>query len=115
MAAAAVQAPFRASPAGQPDIGYTPDHDKYLARIKRRQETEKLDKSLPPGFPEKLQSDLVWNGDDLLRHYNWNYVLTEADIEEIEAALRHFKGISTQSRVATSRETDGKRQPLTNH
>lgn len=90
MAAAAVQVPPRAGPEGQPDIDYTPDHIKYLARVTRRQ-AEGLDKSLPPGFPQKLHSDLVWDGNNLAEHYNWNYILTEADLDEIEAALEHFK------------------------
>lgn len=50
---------LHSSPAGQPDIGYTPDYDKYLARVQKRLATEKLDKSLPQGFPQKLESDLV--------------------------------------------------------
>ncbi len=91
MATAAVQAPSRAGPPGQPDIGYAPDHDKYLARIKKRRETEQLDKSLPLGFPSKLASELVWDGNTLAENYDWNYVLTAADIEEIERALGLFK------------------------
>lgn len=90
MAAAAVQVPPRAGPLGQPDIDYTPDHDKHLARVARRQ-AEGLSKLLPPGFPQRLQSDLAWNGSNLSEHYNWNYVLTETDLNEIEAALEHFK------------------------
>ncbi len=88
---AAVATRFATGPPGQPDISYLPDHDKYLARIKKRLETEKLDKSLPPGFPQKLESELVWDGNTLAESYDWNYVLTEADIEEIDAALKHFK------------------------
>lgn len=90
MATVAVQIPA-SGPVGQPDIGYTPDHDKYLERVKRRRETEKLEKSLPPGFPQRLDSDLVWDGNTLAETYDWNYRLTEEDINEIESALRHFK------------------------
>ncbi len=81
----------RPGPPGQPDIDYAPDHDKYLARIKRRVETETLDKTLPPGFPQQLDSNLVWDGNTLAEIYDWNYRLTEADLAEIEAALGHFK------------------------
>lgn len=91
MATAAVQISVPA-PVGQPDIGYAPDHDKYLARVKRRRENEKLESSLPPGFPQRLDSDLVWDGNTLAETYDWTYRLTEEDIDEIEAALRHFKG-----------------------
>lgn len=93
MSAAAVQTqpPVPTGPLGQPDIAYTPNFDSYQARVKRRQETEKLDKSLPQGFPQKLVSDLVWDGRDLADKYDWNYVLTEADLKEIDDALKHFK------------------------
>lgn len=85
MAAAAVQVPR------QPDISYAPNYDSYIDRIKRRQENEKLDKSLPEGFPAKLESDLVWDGRHLAETYDWNYILTESDITEIDKALHHFK------------------------
>ncbi|KAK5662267.1 hypothetical protein OQA88_8172 [Cercophora sp. LCS_1] len=86
--------PSHPGPPGQPDIGYLPDHDKYLARIKRRRETEALPKTLPPGFPSRIESDLVWDGNDLHETYDWNYRLTPLDISEIEAALAHFKSLN---------------------
>ena len=79
-------------PPGQPDIQYTPNHNEYLERAKRRRETEHLVKSLPTGFPQELQSKLVWDGNDLVESYDWNYQLSEEDLDEIEYALRHFKG-----------------------
>ncbi|KAM0251464.1 hypothetical protein ACHAQJ_008172 [Trichoderma viride] len=88
MAAAAVQVPR------QPDITYAPNYDNYISRIKRRQENEKLEKSLPEGFPAKLESDLVWDGRNLGETYDWNYVLTESNIAEIDQALRHFKSLN---------------------
>jgi hypothetical protein len=88
MAAAAV---LRPGLPGQPDIDYTPNLDKYHARVKRRQETENLEKSLPDGFPRQLQSKLVWNGADIKSRYNWTYELNTQEIEEIEEALAHFK------------------------
>lgn len=91
MATAAVQAPSRPGPPGQPDIDYTPNLDNYLARIKRRQEQEKLEKTLPQGFPLKLESKLVWDGNTLGESYDWNYILTDADKKEIDEALQHFK------------------------
>ncbi|KAK0643966.1 hypothetical protein B0T16DRAFT_332896 [Cercophora newfieldiana] len=81
----------QSGPPGQPDIGYAPDHDKYLARIKRRRETEKLETTLPDGFPRELKSKLVWDGNDLFERYDWNYWLTDEDLAEIEAALVHFR------------------------
>ncbi|OQE16248.1 hypothetical protein PENFLA_c028G03201 [Penicillium flavigenum] len=75
-------------------IGYMPDYDQYLARGKRRQETEKLDQHLPKGFPPSLSGDLVWDGKDLADAYNWNYYLTSEDVDEINSALQHFKSLN---------------------
>ena len=99
---AAVQPPISTGPVGQPDIAYGPDVDKYLARVKRRQETETLATTLPEGFPQELQSDLVWDGKDLAANYDWNYHLTEADIEEINGALSHFKCMFSSTHLPDS-------------
>lgn len=78
-------------PPGQPDIDYAPDLDKYHTRTKRRAETEKLDKTLPDGFPKHLESKLVWDGSDIAEKYNWVYELRDSEIHEIEDALVHFR------------------------
>ncbi|KAF1956500.1 Clavaminate synthase-like protein [Byssothecium circinans] len=83
----------KSGPPGQPDIGYKPDYDKYLARTKRRLATEQLDKTLPPGFPQKLESDLVWDNTDIGSRYDWSFKLSPADLEEVEKALKHFKSL----------------------
>lgn len=90
MASAAIQ-----SSLVQPDIGYTPDLDKYLARVKRRLENDPdaLEKSLPAGFPKQLVSDLVWEGETVGDKYEWAYELNAQQIAEIEEGLRHFQGI----------------------
>jgi hypothetical protein len=82
-----------AKPTAQPDIGYTPDYTKYLARTKHRLATEQLEKTLPPGFPQKLESDLVWDSTDIASRYNWTYVLSPTDLEELESALQYFKDL----------------------
>ncbi|KAM5344758.1 hypothetical protein ACJ41O_010620 [Fusarium nematophilum] len=92
--AAAVQPPPLTGPIGQPDITYAPQLDKYLARAKRRQETETLRTTLPAGFPQKLVSDLVWDGKDIAARHDWNYHLTDEDISEIDEALRGFKALN---------------------
>lgn len=79
--------------AKQPDIGYTPDHDKYLARVQRRLKNDDLEKTLPPGFPQQLKSDLVWDNTDIADRFNWTYELTTDDLGEIEKALEHFKSL----------------------
>ncbi|KAL4880297.1 hypothetical protein BJY04DRAFT_219293 [Aspergillus karnatakaensis] len=93
MASAAVVPPVPVGPAGQPDIQYLPDPINYAARTKRRQENEVLSKTLPDGFPQKLTSDLVWDGKNLAESYDWNYYLTEDDLNEVEDALKHFNGL----------------------
>ena len=77
----------------QPDIQYTPDIQKWRSRTQRRQqsEPESLSRGLPAGFPQKLQSDLVWEGSQIKDVYDWTHVLNEAELEEIEKALEHFK------------------------
>ncbi|PKX92401.1 TauD/TfdA family dioxygenase [Aspergillus novofumigatus IBT 16806] len=77
----------------QPDIQYHPDYEKYLARGQRRKATEDLPKSLPPGFPEKLSSPLVWEGKEIEKQDDWIYKLNDAQREEIHAALNSFKYI----------------------
>jgi hypothetical protein len=89
MATAQVLRP--SGPLGQPDIDYAPDYQKYQTRRQRRLSTEKLDESLPPGFPERLESDLVWDGTDIAPRYNWVYELNDDEVQEIESALVHFK------------------------
>ena len=80
-----------AGPLGQPDIGYAPDLDKYLARVQRRLKEDKLEKTLPEGFPSELKSKLVWHGKDLANRYDWTYTLSEEELDEIETALEHWK------------------------
>lgn len=82
---------LRPGPIGQPDIDYAPNISKYQARTKRRAETERLESNLPASFPRRLESDLVWEGSTVAETYNWVYELGSEEIEEIEAALVHFK------------------------
>jgi len=82
---------LRIGPAGQPDIDYAPDLDKYLARVARRKATEELTSQLPDGFPQELKSDLVWDGSYIADKYNFVYELNAEELQEIEDALKHFK------------------------
>lgn len=78
----------------QPDIEYHPNYAKYQDRTRRRKETETLQTSLPAGFPEKLESPLVWEGKDIEKQSDWIYMLSNAQLDEIDAALKSFKGES---------------------
>ena len=78
--------------AKQPDIDYKPDFKKYKARAEARWQNESLEgASLPPGFPQRLKSKLVWQGKALSAEYDWTHVLSEQDVDELESALTHFK------------------------
>jgi hypothetical protein len=49
--------------------------------------------ALPEGFPEHLNSTLVWTGDEMMdRRDEWINPLGEGNVAVIEGALRHFKG-----------------------
>jgi hypothetical protein len=75
----------------QPDIEYEPNIEKWRTRTRHRLGTEQLPQELPPGFPKKLVSDLVWQGDQLEGVYDWTYELNNAELDEIEQALAHFQ------------------------
>lgn len=76
----------------QPDIQYHPEYEKYKERTRRRKETETLQTTLPKGFPQKLVSPLVWEGKDVVKGENWIYHLKDAELDELDAALRSYKG-----------------------
>ncbi|KAH7175047.1 uncharacterized protein B0J16DRAFT_292961 [Fusarium flagelliforme] len=75
-------------------LGYAPDHAQYLARGRRRQEAEQLEKTVPKGFPQKLTGGLVWDPKTIGDVYDWNYQLTADDLKEINDALQHFKSLN---------------------
>lgn len=77
----------------QPDIEYHPDFAKYQARTQRRKETESLQTTLPEGFPRALDSPLVWDGKDVEQRTDWIYQLSEVQLDEIDSALKSFKGL----------------------
>lgn len=89
--ASSYSTPTAAPPPGQPDIEYAPNYAKFQARSERRLQTETLQTSVPDGFPEQLSGDMVWEGDKLAETYDWTYVLSEEQLIEIDAALKHFK------------------------
>lgn len=79
----------------QPEIQYHPNFEQYQARTRLRKETESLPTSLPAGFPQKLVSPLVWEGKDVENRSDWIYQLSDAQLDEIDAALKSFKGTNS--------------------
>ena len=75
----------------QPDIAYHPNFDRYQVRSQHRQKTEDLPTTLPNGFPQQLSSPLAWEGKEVENSDDWIVELTEAQLDEIDQALNHFK------------------------
>ena len=78
----------------QPDISYTPDRERWSTRIAQRLAEDPTLPSipLPEGFPQKLESPLVWEGKDWENESQWVYNLSPAELKEIDEAVRHFHG-----------------------
>ena len=83
----------------QPDIDYHPDHVKYLARTARRLQSDpSLSESpLPAGFPPQVEGPIVWEGADWKEEKQWVYELSQAELKEIDDAIKHFQGIYLSS------------------
>ncbi|THH21099.1 hypothetical protein EW146_g405 [Bondarzewia mesenterica] len=80
----------------QPDIDYHPDHAKYLARtVCRLKEDPSLPSTpLPAGLPSKVEGPIVWQGADWKEEKQWVYELSEAELKEIDDAIKHFQGLN---------------------
>ncbi|KAI1144285.1 Clavaminate synthase-like protein [Hypoxylon sp. FL0543] len=85
--------PSAPAPPGQPDISYAPDYNKWQARAARRLKEGNLPTTLPEGFPAQLTGDLVWEGQSIANTYDWTYVLNAEQLDEIDRAVEHFKGL----------------------
>jgi hypothetical protein len=82
----------------QPDISYHPNWEKYIARRNRRVQNENLEKTLPTGFPDRLKSPLVWEGEDFKDEKEWVLTLDEEQWKEVKDALSYFQGRPFQPR-----------------
>ncbi|KAK1725131.1 TfdA family taurine catabolism dioxygenase TauD [Colletotrichum acutatum] len=78
----------------QPDIQYAPNYQKFQARTARRVQEPGLPTSLPKSLPQKFTSDMVWEGATLANEYNWTYALTTEQLDELDAALAHFRALN---------------------
>lgn len=79
------------SAAQQPDIDWIPNYQKYRARCLQRLKRGGLEPELPIGYPQKVDSRLVWSGQEL-RHKENEYIikLSMEEIDEIEEAVSCF-------------------------
>ncbi|RTE84464.1 hypothetical protein BHE90_001075 [Fusarium euwallaceae] len=94
MSATVVITPAAPAPPGQPDIAYAPDYAKFQARQAQRLKSETLPSTVPAGFPTQLTGDLVWDGESVAQEYDWAYVLSPDQTNEIDQALKHFQGLN---------------------
>ncbi|KAG6918013.1 hypothetical protein DXG01_016865 [Tephrocybe rancida] len=61
----------------QPDIEYHPDEAKYRARSSRllTENPDRVNVSLPDGFPSRVEGPIVWEGKDWTNEDQWVYRL----------------------------------------
>lgn len=74
----------------EPDIEWIPSFKSYRERCLRRIKNGGLAKTLPEGFPAKLESPLAWEGSQLKKE-EYIVELSAQEIAETEGALRDFK------------------------
>lgn len=79
-------------PIVRPSINFEPNRVDYESRTRRILENKRLDTSLPDGFPGEIVGDRVWDGRTIGGVEALIIALRGDDIEEIESALRYFKG-----------------------
>ena len=79
--------------APQPDISYHPNAEQYKARTARRlaENPSLANSTLPEGFPQKVESPLVWEGKDFKDEKEWVYELNPGQLVEIDDAVKHFR------------------------
>lgn len=80
-------------------LSYYPDREESAARTSYRLQNEQIQNSLPDGFPVQLNSKMVWDRNSLsIDEHESNdgtdcvLALDEAQLAEIDAAVKHFEG-----------------------
>lgn len=80
---------------GGPDIDWVPSFENFMARVGRLSKTQHVrTMALPPGFPERIEAPRAWAGQEFSEEKSYIYVLSEAEVKEIEEALDYFKGLN---------------------
>ncbi|KAG5642401.1 hypothetical protein DXG03_002833 [Asterophora parasitica] len=79
----------------QPNIDYHPDEAKYRAREARllAENPDRVNASLPDSFPKQVAGPIVWEGKDWTSEDQWVHHLSADELQEINQALNHFKGL----------------------
>lgn len=86
--------PASAYPWSQPDITYHPDREKWQKRTTQRlsEDPNLISVPLPEGFPNEIDSPLVWEGKDWKNEAQWVFTLSREHLREIDDAVKHFHG-----------------------
>lgn len=81
------------------NVPYYPNYEEYTARNNNRLDDDNIDQTLPPGFPQLLNSKMVWEGESFSLDEHMSSDGTECILElngsqlaEIDTALKHFQG-----------------------
>ncbi|KAK2754355.1 hypothetical protein FQN54_006999 [Arachnomyces sp. PD_36] len=81
-------------------LSYYPNREEYTVRAAHRLECDPIDRALPEGFPQQLESKMVWDGESffLEEHRRSDgtecvLVLDGSQLLEVDAALRSFKAL----------------------
>lgn len=75
------------------DIDWYPSFEEYTARVEMLSKTRHTrPTTLPAGYPEVVNTPRAWTGSDFTDKSKYIYMLSEAEVKEIEAALSYFKG-----------------------
>lgn len=77
-------------------ITYDADHANFLARAKLVAAAKLGQASLPAGFPNKIESEMVWDGSSF-KDEEWVVHLTSEHLAELDSAVRMFRGWSSAS------------------
>lgn len=78
-----------------PDIDWVPSFKNYMARVDRLSKSQHArTTTLPSGFPTNIKAHRAWVGHDFAEKKSYIYVLSNTEVNEIEEALVHFKGLN---------------------
>ncbi|KPM45634.1 hypothetical protein AK830_g919 [Neonectria ditissima] len=73
------------------DIDWVPNYEKYVKRTEARSGLPNVLKKVPNGWPEALDSPLVWTSDTFDKKDDMIFVLDEQQKQEVYDAVKQFK------------------------
>jgi hypothetical protein len=76
----------------RPSIKFEPVWEDYQARSAKIRASLKDDVKLPDGFPVQIPGKRTWNGKEIGGVDAFAVELSDAEIAEVEAALKYFHG-----------------------